>query len=123
MSESERRVLLCIALAYVFAVAVGIESINSAWGNLLPIPLNEFFSEGSGYGKLRGQRGEFQNILGIFGIWVYPLCVYGIVGCVRQIRLTRSRAEKLTFGACAFMCFVILARFCFLGVFTVGTGF
>jgi hypothetical protein len=117
-----RRIFLLFALSYIFSVAVGIENINSAWGHLLPIPHEEFFADGSGYGKLRGERGKFQDILLIFGTWVYPLCVFGFVECIRQIPKTKSRVKKFTLGACAIFCLAVLARFFYLGVFTVGTG-
>lgn len=122
MEPETRRALLLFALAYIFPVAVGIEAINSAWGHLLPIPLNEFFVDGSGSGKLRGEMGKFQDILLIFGTWVYPLSVFGIVECVRQLAKTGSRQQKVVYEMCAIFCLSILVRFCFLGVFTVGTG-
>ena len=107
-------------LAYVITVAIGIEAINSAWGNLLPN--RDPPQDGSGFGKMRGAMGEFQNILLLFGTWVYPFCVVAATYFIGYFRETKNKRQKLLFFACASICVIILARFCYLGVFSSGVG-
>lgn len=113
---------LFLLLAYILSVAVGIEAINSVWGNMLPVSPEEFWGEGSGSGKMRAPRSEFQHILALFGTWVYLLSILGIVGFVRQIARTTNKAARIFYGVCAALCLAILVRFCYLGVFSVGWG-
>ena len=109
-----------VLLAYAIAVAVGIEAINSAWGNLLPNQNPP--QEGSGYGKMRGAMGEFQMVCLLLGTPVYPACLlaaFTLAGYFREAK-TKERQWLALFGIAVSA--VILARFCFLGVFSAGTG-
>jgi hypothetical protein len=115
----KRSMLLpALLLAYAITVAVGIEAINSAWGNLLPN--RDGPQEGSGYGKMRGAMGEFQTILCLLGTWVYPACAIACVRFVRQGIETKSLKNRALFFACTALSLAILARFFWLGVFTEG---
>ena len=109
-----------VLLAYAIAVAVGIEAINAAWGGLLPN--RDPPQEGSGYGKMRGAMGEFQMICLLFGTPVYPACLlaaFTFVGYFREAKTKRRRWLALT-GIVVSA--AILARFCYLGVFSAGIG-
>lgn len=109
-----------VLLFYSVTVAIGIEAINSAWGNILPN--RDGPQEGSGYGKMRGAMGEFQTILLLLGTWVYPACVIATTRFVGQCFETQNKMQKALFLTCAGLCIFILARFCWLGVFSSGAG-
>ncbi|PQV63644.1 hypothetical protein B1R32_110110 [Abditibacterium utsteinense] len=109
-----------LLLTYVITVAIGVEAINSAWGNLLPNRDGPQY--GSGFGKMRGAMGEFQNVLLLFGIWVYPACVIAATYFIGYFRETEGKKQKWLFLACAVVCVAIFARFCYLGVFSSGVG-
>lgn len=109
-----------LLLTYAITVAIGIEAINSAWGNLLPN--RDGPQEGSGYGKMRGPMGEFQTILLFFGIWVYPACVIAGTHFARCFIETKFRLQKRIFLVCTLLCVAIFVRFCWLRVFSAGVG-
>jgi hypothetical protein len=122
------RIIAFVLIAYSLCVAVGVESINSQEeGGILQnwhrSQREEFPGGccGSGQGKMR-IHGEFQGFLGAFGVWVYPACAYSAFAFIKQARHIKSGPNKKLYVFCAALCFVILARFFWLGVFSAGAG-
>jgi hypothetical protein len=110
-------------LAYVVIVGWGIEMLNSEWRNMLPGYHAEQVGMNSGYYKIRGPGREFQNIMGLLGVWVYPFSVIGAVLFIKQTAHSKSKMSKVILFCCAIVCLIVLARFFWLGVFAAGTGF
>jgi hypothetical protein len=64
------------AFGYVVAIGAGIHLWNARLGHPLPI-------EGT-HGKWRGEYSEFADFVTVFGVWIYPLCMYGFIHFTRQ---------------------------------------
>ena len=109
-----------LLLAYIVTVAIGIEAINSTWGDLLPN--RDPPQQGSGYGKMRGAMGEFQMVCLLFGTWVYPACGLAAFYLASYFREAKTTKRKWFTLAGIVVCAAILARFCYLGVFSAGVG-
>jgi hypothetical protein len=110
-------------LAYVITVSVGVEAINTTWGYVLPRYIQEGHRiEGSGGGKMRAPLDEFQQVLLIFGTWVYPASIIAASLFTRQAIAGKSKIQKVTRFICAGICLGILGRFLWLGVFSAGLG-
>ncbi|BCM92034.1 hypothetical protein IAD21_03913 [Abditibacteriota bacterium] len=112
------RILAFALLGYIIVVGVGIETINMAWGNLLP----KWYQYPWGGERMRGEMGEFQSILLLFGAWVYPFSVVAVYLFVRQAIVAKSRGTWFLFVASAVTCLAVLGRFLWLGVFKAGMG-
>jgi hypothetical protein len=119
-------VIAFILFAYVLTVATGVETINSSEEGGILQHWHEEQKEiaaggGSGLGKMRG-HSEFQILLLVFGVWVYPFSVVAASIFARHAITAKSKVDKGVLGGCTVICLVILARFISLGVYSAGMG-